>query len=135
MRKNNKIQDPQTLIRSSAAEYLTFVASTGDNPQSIEMRYEDENIWLTQKMMAVLYNVDVATVNEHLKNIFSDSELSEKVTVRKFLIVQQEGNRIVRREVNHYNLQATIALGFKVNNERAVQFRKWANAIVKDYTI
>jgi hypothetical protein len=122
-------------IRSSAAEYLTFVAATGDNPQSIEIRYEDENIWLTQKLLATLYDVDVATINEHLKNIFSDKELSEGATIRKFLIVQQEGSREVRREVNHYNLQAIIALGFKVNNERAVQFRKWANQVVKDYTI
>ena len=122
-------------IRSSAAEYLTFVAATGNNPQSIEIRYEDENIWLTQKLLATLYDVDVATINEHLKNIFSDKELSKGATIRKFLIVQQEGSREVRREVNHYNLQAIIALGFKVNNERAVQFRKWANQVVKDYTI
>ncbi|MDR3217426.1 MAG: virulence RhuM family protein [Dysgonamonadaceae bacterium] len=122
-------------IRSSAAEYLTFVAATGDNPQSIEMRYEDENIWLTQKLLSTLYDVDVATINEHLKNIFADRELFEEATIRKFLIVQKEGNRDVSREVNHYNLQTIIALGFKINNDRAVQFRKWANAIVKDYTI
>ncbi|MDR3327431.1 MAG: virulence RhuM family protein [Prevotellaceae bacterium] len=133
MDKNNS--EKGINIRSSAAEYLTFVAATGDNPQSIEMRYENENIWLTQKLLATLYDVDVATINEHLKNIFADSELSEGATIRKFLIVQKEGNRDVQREVNHYNLQAIIALGFKVNNDRAVQFRKWANAIVKDYTI
>ena len=122
-------------IRSAAAEYLTFVAATGDNPQSVEMRYEDENIWLTQKMLATLYDVDVATINEHLKNIFDDTELSEGATIRNFLIVQTEGNRLVNREIKHYNLQAIIALGFKINNDRAVQFRKWANQIVKDYTI
>lgn len=122
-------------IRSSAAEYLTFIAATGDNPQSVEMRYEDENIWLTQKLLATLYDVDVATINEHLKNIFSDQELSEGATIRNFLIVQNEGSRQVQREIKHYNLQAIIALGFKINNERAVQFRKWANQIVKDYTI
>jgi hypothetical protein len=122
-------------IRSSAAEYLTFIAATGDNPQSFEMRYEDENIWLTQKMLATLYDVDVATINEHLKNIFDDKELTEGATIRNFLIVKTEGNRQVQRDVKHYNLQTIIALGFKVNNERAVQFRKWANAIVKDYTI
>ncbi|MDR3245665.1 MAG: virulence RhuM family protein [Prevotellaceae bacterium] len=133
MDKNNSKKEIS--IRSSAAEYLTFVAATGDNPQSIEMRYEDENIWLTQKLLATLYDVDVATINEHLKNIFADRELFEGATIRKFLIVQKEGNREVCREVNHYNLQVIIALGFKVNNERAVQFRKWANAIVKDYTI
>lgn len=124
-----------SIIRSSAAEYLTFVAATGDSKESIEMRYEDENIWLTQKMMAILYNVDVRTVNEHLKKIFSDRELTEEATIRKFRIVQQEGARQVNREVIHYNLQTIIAVGFKVNNERAVQFRKWANSIVKDYTI
>ncbi len=122
-------------IRSSAAEYLTFVASTGDSNDSIEMRYEDENIWLTQKMMAVLYDVNVRTINEHVKKIYADNELSETATIRNFRIVQTEGNRQVSRDTKHYNLQMIIAVGFKVNNERAVQFRKWANSIVKDYTI
>ena len=122
-------------IRSSAAEYLTFVASTGDQPDSIEMRYEDENIWLTQKMMAALYDVGLPTINEHIKRIYNDSELEEQATIRKFRIVQTEGSRQVSREIAHYNLQMIIAVGFKVNNERAVQFRKWANQIVKDYTI
>ena len=122
-------------IRSSAAEYLTYVASVGDQQDSIEMRYEDENIWLTQKMMAVLYDVDVRTINEHIKKIYSDSELEEDATIRNFRIVQTEGSRQVTRDTKHYNLQMIIAVGFKVNNERAVQFRKWANGIVKDYTI
>lgn len=122
-------------IRSSAAEYLTYVASIGDQSNSIEMRYEDENIWLTQKMMATLYDVALPTINEHIKKIYADSELTEEATIRKFRIVQTEGNRQVSREVAHYNLQMIIAVGFKVNNERAVQFRKWANSIVKDYTI
>ena len=130
-----KKQKNEITIRSSAAEYLTFVASTGDSPESIEMRYEDENIWLTQKMMAELYDVDVRTVNYHIGRVFEDSELEEKATIRKFRIVQSEGNRQIGREVNHYNLQVIIAVGFKVNNERAVQFRKWANTIVKNYTI
>lgn len=125
----------EVTIRSSAAEYLTYIAATGDNHQSIEMRYEDENIWLTQKLMAVLYDVDVRTVNEHIINIYNDAELVEASTIRKFRIVQNEGNRQVSREVNHYNLQMIIAVGFKVNNERAVRFRRWANQIVKDYTI
>jgi hypothetical protein len=124
-----------SIVRSSAAEYLTFVAATGDSADSIEMRYEDENIWLTQKMMATLYDVDVRTINEHIKKIFLDGELSEATTIRKFRIVQTEGSRQVSRATNHYNLQMIIAVGFKVNNERAVQFRKWANGIVKDYTI
>ena len=129
-RKKNEIS-----IRSGAAEYLTYAASVGDREDSIEMRYEDENIWLTQKMMATLYNVDVRTINDHIKRVYADSELEESATIRKFRIVQTEGSRQVEREVNHYNLQMIIAVGFKVNNERAVQFRKWANGIVKDYTI
>ena len=99
------------------------------------MRYEDENIWLTQKMMANLYDVSVPAINQHLKRIFADNELERGATVKQYLIVQTEGNREVRREVEHYNLQAIIAVGFKIENERAVQFRKWANKIVKDYTI
>ena len=122
-------------IRSSAAEYLIFVASTGESDASYEMRYEDENIWLTQKMMAALYDVDVRTVNEHIKKIYADGELTEQVTIRKFRIVQTEGTRQVNRELTHYNLQMIIAVGFKVNNQRAVQFRKWAGQIVKEHTI
>ena len=123
------------MIRSSAAEYLTFAASNGDDEKSFELRYEDENIWLTQKMIAVLYDVGISTVNEHIKKIYEDRELSEEATIRKFRIVQNEGNRQVSRELTHYNLQMVIAVGFKINNEKAVQFRKWANTIVKDYTI
>ncbi len=127
--------DSDNSIRSSAAEYLTYVAATGDSQDSIEMRYEDENIWLTQKMMAALYDVTPPTINEHIKKVYEDSELTEEATIRKFRIVQTEGSRQVNREVNHYNLQMIIAVGFKVNNSRAVQFRKWANTIVKNYTI
>ena len=122
-------------VRSSAAEYLTYVASVGEQDDSIEMRYEDENIWLTQKMMATIYGVDVRTINDHIKKVYADSELEDFATIRKYRIVQIEGARQVQREINHYNLQMIIAVGFKVNNERAVQFRKWANRIVKDYTI
>ncbi len=122
-------------IRSSAAEYLTFVAATGENPSRVELRYEDENVWLTQRMMAELYGVDVRTINEHIQKIYDDNELSEGTTIRNFRIVQTEGNREVSRDVKHYSLQMIISVGFKVNNERAVQFRKWANAVVKDYTI
>jgi hypothetical protein len=124
-----------SIVRSSAAEYLTFVAAGGHSEASVEMRYEDENIWLTQKMMAILYDVSVPAINQHLKRIFADNELDRGATVKKYLIVQIEGNREVRREVDHYNLQAIIAVGFKIENERAVQFRKWANQIVKEYTI
>ena len=123
------------LVHSSSAEYLTYIASNGTSPESIEIRYENENIWLSQKMMAELYGVGINTVNEHIKKIYEDRELIEDSTIRKFRIVQNEGNRQVSRDINHYNLQMIIAVGFKVNNERAVQFRKWAGQIVKDYTI
>lgn len=131
MAKKNK----EITIRSSAAEYLTYMAAVGDNPEAIEVRYEDENIWLTQKMLATVYGVSVSAINQHIKKIYEDNELEESATIKNFLIVQKEGNREVSREVAHYNLQMIISVGFKVNNERAVQFRKWANQIVKDYTI
>ena len=130
-----KKKKDEITIHSSAAEYLTYVASVGDQQDSVEMRYEDENIWLTQKMMATLYDVDVRTINEHIKKIYSDSELEEDSTIRNFRIVQTEGSRQVTRDTKHYNLQMIIAVGFKVNSERAVQFRKWVNQIAKDYTI
>ena len=122
-------------IKSSTAEYLTYIANIGETDIQFEMRYEDENIWLTQKMMAVLYDVDVRTINDHIQKIYFDKELDEISTIRNFRIVQIEGSREVNREVKHYNLQMIVAVGFKVNNQRAVQFRKWANQIVKDYTI
>ena len=125
----------QITIRSSVAEYLTDVVFGGDQQDSIEMHYEDDNIWLTQKMMATLYDVDVRTINEYIKKIYSDSELEEDATIRNFRIVQTEGSRQVTRDTKNYNFQMIIAVGFKVNNERAVQFRKWANSIVKEYTI
>ena len=124
-----------SLVRSSAAEYLTFVAATGNAQSSVEMRYEDENLWLTQKMMATLYDVSVPAVSQHLKRIYADNELERDATVKQYLMVQTEGEREVQRKVDHYSLQAIIAVGFKIENERAVQFRKWANQIVKDYTI
>ena len=135
MGKQNERTDQEKMLRSSAAEYLTYVASTGDQKDSVEMRYEDENIWLTQKMMAALYDVDVRTINEHIKKIYADSELTPEATIRKFRIVQTEGERQVQRTINHYNLQMIIAVGFKVNSERAVQFRKWVNQIAMTYTI
>ena len=119
-------------IRSSAAEYLTYIASVGDQQDSIEMRYEDENIWLTQKMMATLYDVDVRTINYHVKKIFNDSELQEDSVIRKFRITALDGKSY---NTNHYSLEMIIAVGFKVNSGRAVQFRKWVNQIAKDYTI
>lgn len=134
-KEHNKMAENDLSIRSSAAEYLTYIASTGNTDESIEIRYEDENIRLTQKMMAVLYDVEAHTINYHIKKILEDNELNENSTIRKFRIVQNEGERQITRNTNHYNLQMIIAVGFKINNERAIQFRKWANTIVKDYTI
>ena len=139
MSKNKQAQVPKkkeiSIVRSSAAEYLTFVAATGKAEASVEMRYEDENLWLTQKMMATLYDVSVPAVSQHLKRIYADNELEREATVKQYLMVQTEGEREVQRKVDHYSLQAIIAVGFKIENERAVQFRKWASQIVKDYTI
>ncbi|MDR0854127.1 MAG: virulence RhuM family protein [Clostridiales Family XIII bacterium] len=119
-------------IRSGAAEYLTFVAATGGSNDSVEMRYEDENIWLSQKMMAGLYDVSISAINQHIKKIFQDNELAEEAVVKKYLITASDGKAY---NTKHYSLQAIIAVGFKVNNERAVRFRKWAGQIVKDYSI
>ena len=127
-----KKQKKEVTIRSSAAEYLTFVAVNGDDKNSVEVRYEDENIWITQKMLAVLYDVDVRTINYHIKKIFDDSELEEASVIRNFRITAADGKSY---DTKHYNLQMIIAVGFKVNSERAVQFRKWINQIAKDYTI
>ena len=107
-------------------------AAGGESESSVEMRYEDENIWLTQKMMAALYDVSVPAINQHLKRIFSDNELEESSVVKQYLIAAADGKKYLTK---HYSLQAIIAVGFKIENERAVQFRKWANQIVKDYTI
>ena len=127
-----KKQKKEVTIRSSAAEYLTFVAANGDDKNSVEVRYEDENIWITQKMLAILYDVDVRTINYHIKKIFDDSELEEASVIRNFRITAADGKSY---DTKHYNLQMIIAVGFKVNSQRAVQFRKWVNQIAKDYTI
>lgn len=121
-KKEKSTQEQNNLqIRSSTAEYLTYIASNGENQNAFEVRYEDENIWLTQKMMAELYGVTTSAINQHLNTVYNDLELTKESTIKKYLIVQIEGEREVSRNVNHYNLQAIIAVGFKVNNERAVQ--------------
>ncbi|MGE4517936.1 MAG: virulence RhuM family protein [Desulfobacteraceae bacterium] len=134
MKKNNEIQNSfkKNIInpRSSAAEYLTFIAASGEG--GVEAVYADENIWLTQKMMAVLYNIDVRTINYHLKKIFSDSELEDNSVIRNFRITASDGKNY---NTKHYNLSAIIAVGYKVNSERAVQFRKWATHIIQEFTI
>ncbi len=119
-----------SIIRSSAAEYLTFIAASGTG--GIDAVYADENIWLTQKMMGVLYDVDVRTINYHLKKIFSDSELQEDSVIRNFRITESDGKSY---NTKHYSLAAVIAVGYKVNSERAVQFRKWATTIIEEFTI
>ena len=121
---------PETApIRSSAAEYLTFVAASGNG--GVQAMYADENVWLSQKMMAQLYDVDVRTVNYHLKTVFDDSELEAASVIRKFRITAVDGKNY---DTQHYNLAAVIAVGYKVNSERAVQFRKWATGIVESFT-
>ena len=124
--KKNKEQ----AIHSSAAEYLTFVASTGDSDTSYEMRYEDENIWLTQKTMAQLYDVSVKTINYHIKKIFDDSELSEDSVIRKFRITATDGKPY---QVKFYSLEMILAVGFRVRSIRGVQFRQWANRNLAEY--
>jgi len=119
-----------SLVHSSAAEYLTFIAASGQG--GVEAVYADESIWLTQKMMGLLYDVNVRTVNEHLKKIFADSELQEASVIRKFRITASDGKSY---DTQHYSLPAIIAVGYKVNSERAVQFRKWATNIIEQFTI
>ncbi|MDO8810554.1 MAG: virulence RhuM family protein [Gallionella sp.] len=119
-----------SLTRSSAAEYLTFVAATGQG--GVEAVYADENVWLSQKMMGQLYDVETHTINYHLKKIFADSELQEDAVIRNFRITAADGKSY---DTQHYNLAAIIAVGYKVNSERAVQFRKWATGIVEEFAI
>ena len=124
------------IVRSSAAEYLTFISAAGAADAGIEVRHENGDVWLTQKLMAQLYGVDVADIAYHVRKVYDeDKELPRETTIKNFLIVRTEGSRTVRREVSHYNLRAIIAVGFKVNSERAVQFRKWASLFVRDYPV
>lgn len=125
-KENNKSQ----FIRSSTAEYLTFIAATGEG--GVDAIYADEDIWLTQKMMAALYNVNVRTINEHLQNIFKDNELDKEAVIRKFRITASDGKNY---NTLHYKLSAIIAVGYKVNSERAVMFRKWATQVLHEFTI
>ena len=119
-----------SLVRSSAAEYLTFVAASGQG--GVEAVYANENVWLSQKMMGLLYDVDVRTISYHLQKIFADKELDEKSVVQFFRITAADGKTY---DTGHYNLSAVIAVGYKVNSERAVQFRKWATGIIESFTI
>ena len=120
-------------IRNSTAEFLVFTQQTGD--KSIEVRYEDETIWLSQRMMAELFDVDVRTINEHLQNLFGSNEIEKKSTIRNFRIVQTEGKREVERDVAFYNLDVIISVGYRVKSKRGTQFRIWASKILKEYLI
>ncbi|MFA7343599.1 MAG: virulence RhuM family protein [Terrimicrobiaceae bacterium] len=127
---NAKKKAEVSLVRSSAAEYLTFVAASGQG--GVEAVYADENVWLSQKMMGLLYDVETHTINYHLKKIFDDSELEAGSVIRNFRITAADGKTY---DTQHYNLSAIIAVGYKVNSERAVQFRKWATGIIESFTI
>jgi hypothetical protein len=126
----SKKKSQNLVVRSSAAEYLTFIAETGES--GVEAIYVEENIWLTQKMMGVLYDVETNTINYHLKKVFTDSELEENSVIRNFRITAGDDKSY---HTKHYNLSAVIAVGYKVNSERAIQFRKWATTIIKEFTI
>lgn len=121
------------IIRNSTAEFLTFELQAKED--SIEVRYEDETIWLTQKMMSVLFDVESHTITYHLQEIFKSGELDKDSTTRKFRVVQTEGTRQVNRETDHYNLDAVISVGYRVNSIRATQFRRWATQVLKQFAV
>ncbi len=120
-------------IRNSTAEFLIFSAQASEN--TIEVMVQDGTVWLTQKMLSALFEVEVNTINYHLKEIFKSDELQDAATIRKFRIVQTEGSREVSREVEFYNLDAIISIGYRVNSQRATQFRQWATAVLRDFAI
>lgn len=127
------MDDDKKLIRNSTAEFLIFTAQAGE--QSIEARYENDTVWLSQKLMAELFAVDVRTVSEHLKNVYESGELARKATIRKFRTVQAEGERQVARNVDFYNLDAIISVGYRVNSVRATQFRQWATGVLREFAL
>lgn len=126
-------EQKKAAIRNSTAEFLIFTGQAGEN--SIEVRIAEETVWLTQKLMAVLFEVSVPTINEHLSNVFNQKEIQQSSTIRNFRIVQNEGGREVSRNVEFYNLEAIIAVGFRVNSTRAIQFRQWATGVLQDFAI
>lgn len=129
LQKTNK----NLMIRNSTAEFLIFTSQAWED--WIEVRVQDENIWLTQKLIAKLFNVEIPTINEHLKSIYFSNELDENSTIRKFLIVQKEWKREINREVNHYNLETIISLWYRINSQKATDFRRWATKVLKNYSI
>ncbi len=120
-------------IRNSTAEFLIFTSQSGG--ESIEARYQDDTIWLTQKLMAQLFEVGVNTINYHIKEIYKSQEIQEERTIRKFRIVQTEGKRQVERSIDFYNLDAIISVGYRVNSIRATQFRQWATQVLREFAI
>jgi len=131
-KKKKSSWDDMEPQKSSAAQFLTYVASVGNVDERYEIRYEDENIWMSQKMLAQVYGVEVPNIAYHLRKIFADAELDKNSVIKEILITADDGKKY---HVNHYNLQVIIALGFKIDNEKAIAFRKWANRIVSEYTI
>lgn len=127
------MDDNSRLIRNSTAEFLIFTGQAGE--QSIEARYEEGTVWLSQRLMAELFAVDVRTINEHLKNIYGSQELARESTIRNFRIVQREGKREVSRDIEFYNLDAIISVGYRVNSIRATQFRQWATQVLREFAV
>lgn len=125
--------DKNLNIRNSTAEFLIFTSQNAKD--TIEVKVHDENVWLTQKLIAELFTVDITTVNEHLKNIYKVNELEKDLTIGKFPIVQKEGNREVKREVNFYNLDVIISVRYRVNSKKATQFRQWATRVLKEFAL
>lgn len=124
------MSEKRLTIRNSTAEFLIFTSQA--NADGIEVRVEDENVWLTQKLIAKLFDVQIATINEHLKNILNSGELEENAVIRKFLITATDGKNY---KTKHYNLESIIALGYKINSEKATNFRRWATRVLKDFAI
>jgi len=120
-------------IRNSTAEFLIF--QTQSKEDSIEVKYADETVWLSQKMMAELFDVEINTINYHLKEIFKSGEIDQNSTIRIFRIVQKEGNRNIERDIEFYNLDSIISVGYRVNSQRATQFRIWATKVLKEFAI
>lgn len=126
--KSKKLQ-----IRNSTAEFLIFQLQNKE--EGVEVLYRDEMLWLTQKAMATLFDVSVPAINQHLKNIYEQGELQQEATIKKNLIVQQEGSRQVSRNVDIYNLDAVISVGYRVNSIRATQFRQWCTSVLRQFAI
>lgn len=120
-------------IRSSVEEFLVFSSQSGED--SVEVRYQDKSLWLTQKMMGVLFDVEPNTITYHLGEVYSSGELEREATTRKFRAVQLEGERQVTRQIDHYSLDAIISVGYRVNSIRATQFRRWSTSVLKKYII